>query len=413
MAPYRPRLVERQITELFTELPALMLVGPRAVGKTTTASRFAATVVRLDVPGEAVAFRADPDAALSRLDRPVLIDEWQMVPDVLGAVKRAVDAGASPGSFLLAGSVSADLESASWPATGRIERISMYGLTVREQLGRPDGPTFLDAVATGIDAAGITAASEPPDLAGYVDLALAGGFPDSALQLSGPARRRWLAGYVDSMLTRDFDQELHVRDPGRVRRFMEAFALNSAGSPADVTLFEAAGINRQTALRYERVLQNLMVIDQVPAWSTNRLARLARSPKRYVVDSALMGAVLGMDAVAVLRDGDVLGRLIDTFVVSQLRAEIEASTVSPRLYHLRDTHGRREIDVLAELGADRVVAIEVKAGTAPDRSDARHLIWLRERLGDRFVAGVVFHTGPSVYGLAEGIVAAPICALWS
>ena len=90
-----------------------------------------------------------------------------------------------------------------------------------------------------------------------------------------------------------------------------------------------------------------------------------------------------------------------------------AAWIRPRLYHLRDTHGRREVDVLAELGADRVVAIEVKAGTAPDRSDARHLIWLRERLGDRFVAGVVFHTGPSVYGLAEGIVAAPICALWS
>ena len=85
----------------------------------------------------------------------------------------------------------------------------------------------------------------------------------------------------------------------------------------------------------------------------------------------------------------------------------------PRLYHVRQEQGRFEIDVLAELGGGRVVAIEVKASSAPTTKDARHLAGLRDRAGDAFVAGIVFHTGPRAYGLGERIIAAPISALWA
>lgn len=108
MAEYHPRSADRLIGDLLGELPALLIVGPRACGKTTTASRHAATIVRLDRPAEAVAFRADPDAALRGLDEPVLLDEWQAAPEVLGAVKRAVDTDPRPGRYILTGSVRAD-----------------------------------------------------------------------------------------------------------------------------------------------------------------------------------------------------------------------------------------------------------------------------------------------------------------
>jgi len=105
------------------KLPAVLLVGPRATGKATTARRLSASVVRLDRPAEAAAFSADPDAALSRLTEPVLLDEWQAVPDVLGAVERAVDDDPRPARFLLTGSVRADLDAATWPGTGRLVRL--------------------------------------------------------------------------------------------------------------------------------------------------------------------------------------------------------------------------------------------------------------------------------------------------
>jgi hypothetical protein len=114
-----------------------------------------------------------------------------------------------------------------------------------------------------------------------------------------------------------------------------------------------------------------------------------------------------------MRDGDLLGRVLDSFVVAQLRAECEVSELSPRLFHLRDTNGRHEVDVLAEFADGQVVGIEVKADAAPGPDAARHLRWLKDAIGDRFAAGVVLHTGPRPFRLDEAIVALPICMLWS
>jgi predicted AAA+ superfamily ATPase len=236
-----------------------------------------------------------------------------------------------------------------------------------------------------------------PDLPAYVDLALAGGFPDTALRLSGPARAAWLDSYLDQLLTRDV-ASLTARAPFRLRRYFEALALNRAGTPEDKTLYDAAGIDRKTAIAYRGLLARLLVTAEIFAWLPNRLSRMTKAPKRYVVDPALIGAALRLDTAAVLRDGDLLGRLLDTFVVAQLRPEVAVSTSRPRLYHLREKNGRREIDLLAELAADRVVAVEVKATAAPSASDARHLAWLRDEIGERFVAGIVLHTAAAAIG---------------
>lgn len=391
-------------------LPAVLLIGPRATGKTTTARRRAASVVRLDRPGEAAAFSADPDAALSGMAEPVLLDEWQAVPSVLGAVKRAVDDDPRSGRFLLTGSVRADLDVETWPGTGRLVRLAIYGLTLRELRGNVEEPGFLDLLSGG-DVDALAVADPPPDLPAYLELALTGGFPEVVLRLTGPARTAWLDSYLDQLLTRDAAL-LTGRAPVQLRRYFEALALNSAGVVEDKTLYDAAGINRKTAAAYERLLANLLITDEVPAWLTNRLSRLVKGGKRYIVDPSLLGAALRLDVAAVLRDGDLLGRLLDTFVAAQLRPEAALSEGRPRLHHLRERNGRREIDLLAELSADRVVAVEVKATAAPTRDDGRHLAWLRDQLGDRFLAGAVLHTGPRVFRLGERVFAVPIAALW-
>ena len=202
-------------------------------------------------------------------------------------------------------------------------------------------------------------------------------------------------------------------DPARLRRYLEAYALNSAGLAEDKTLYDAAGIDRRTALAYEALLVNLQVVEALPAWTSNRLKRLTLSPKRYLVDPALLTGIIGVTESAVLRDGDLLGRVLDTFVAAQLRAEADVAQNRARLYHLRQEQGRHEIDLLAEVGAERVIGIEVKAASAPDSSAAAHLAWLRDRLGERFVAGIVLHTGPATFRLGDRIVAAPISTLWA
>jgi predicted AAA+ superfamily ATPase len=239
-----------------------------------------------------------------------------------------------------------------------------------------------------------------------------GGFPEPALRLQGIARQAWLDSYVEQLITRDAPTLAGSRDPDRLRRYLEALAINSAGIVEDKTLYDAAGINQKTADAYEQLLRNLLILDAVPAWASNRLARLIKTPKRYLVDPSIIAAVLRLDRAALLRDGNLLGRMIDTFVAAQIRPEFAVAQARPRWYHLRDRNGRHEIDLVIEYGGGRVAGIEIKSTAAPRRDDARHLEWLREELGERFVAGVVLHTGPNAFELADKIIAAPISTLW-
>jgi uncharacterized protein len=410
---YRPRLVDPLLDELLAQVSAVMVIGPRASGKTTTATRRATTVVQLNAAAQAAAFAADPDAALRALPEPVLLDEWQEVPGVFGAARRAVDADPRPNRFYLTGSVRAAHDHEVWPGTGRFVRLAMYPMTVRERVGEASTKTLVDKLAGREE---LTVPASSPDLRGYVELAMESGFPHAALRLSGRARRMWLQSYLEDLLTHDVeeleDPTTRRRDSQRLRSYFEAYALNSAGAAEHKTIFDAAGISRDTAVAYEELLTRLLIVDRIPAWTSNRLRRLIRAPKRYVVDAALIGAALRLSTQAVLDDGDLLGRMLETFVVAQLRAEAVVAELEPRLYHLRTEGGRHEVDVVIELGGQRVIGLEIKAAAAPDDADARHLRWLRRELGERFVAGVVLHTGPAVYTLTDDIVAAPISTLW-
>ena len=409
MSQYVLRTADALIADYLTELPAVLIVGPRACGKTTTARRHTRTVVRLD-SDEAAAFGANPDAALRERDEPVLLDEWQMVPGVLGAVKRAVDTDRRPGRFLITGSFRADRDDRFWPGTGRVVVLRMYPLSVAEQRQRTHS-TIIDRAASGepLPADG----RAPTDLRDYLELAIRGGFPEPALELGPRTSRAWLESYADQIALRDGRIHGESPDAARLQRYLQAYAENSAATPSHKTLYDTAGISRKTALAYDGLLADLMVTDNLPAWSTNRLKRLSRTPKRYVIDSGLLAGVLRVGIDDVLASGELTGRFIETFVVAQLRADAAASTTRYRLMHLRSSDGRREVDLVAELGGGRVIGIEIKSAAAVTRHDARHLQWLRDSMDERFVAGIVFHTGRDAFDLDDRITAAPISALWS
>ncbi len=182
--------------------------------------------------------------------------------------------------------------------------------------------------------------------------------------------------------------------------------------PEQKTLGDAAGIRRETAGLYDTLLERLFVAEQVRAWSNNSLDRLTKTPKRYVCDPALMAAALDASVETVLADNDLLGRLVDTFVMSQLRPEIALSGKRTGFFHLRTKGGPEEVDLIIELPGRKVIGMEVKSTASPDSSDAKQLRWLRDQIGSRFITGIVFHTGPDVFQLGERILAVPICALW-
>ena len=410
--PYLNRIADAELDLLTDELPGVMLVGPRGCGKTTSASRRAASEARLDVPSVAEAFRANPDAAIRGNTLPLLIDEWQLVPEALGAVKRAIDSGTQPGSILVTGSIRSAVDGEHWPGTGRLTRVTILPFTEREKRGLGSKQGFLERAASGT-------ASEPTpstlEIDDYIELALGGGYPEATGLGSPEASRRWYASYVSDTINRDVrglsGSATRARDPQRLRTWLEAIAINSAGTPTAASLCRAAGLNNRTADAYDGLLEDLFVTERLPAWNTNRLKRLTRTPKRYLIDTGVWGAALGVDAVSLKLEGNLTGRLLDTFVAAQLRPEVEAT--GGRMYHLRTADNRREIDLLIELPGGGMVAIEVKASAGPGPDSAKHIEWLRDQIGDDLIAGFVLHSGTRTYELGERIVAAPIASLWA
>lgn len=406
---YVPRLADGVLHELVGAHAAVSVTGPRATGKTTTSARVVNSELRLGVPAVARAVAADPGVALSNRDEPLLIDEWQIVPDTLAAIKETVDRDSRAGRFIITGSVRAELDTATWPATGRVVGLRMYGLTEAEIERRTGARSWLEAVLGGA----VPSVRSSLDIGDYVRRALASGFPEARLRLDGPARYRWLASYVEQLVTRDAETIASGRDPTRVRRYLEALALNSSGVVNDITLTEAAGVSKDTGRAYDALLANLLVLDKIPAWSTSRLKRLVRNPKRLLVDAGLFTGVLGVTADDVLLDGDLLGRVIETFVIAQIRAEAALRVPMPRLHHLRTAGGRHEVDLVIEVGPRKLIAIEIKATSSPTRADATHLRWLRDEFGDAVVASVLLHAGPESFEIDRGVVAAPIASVWS
>lgn len=408
---YLPRIVDRLLDRYLAELSAVMLVGPRACGKTTTALRRAASVVRLDVPDEVVAFRAAPDAILAARKPPVLIDEWQVEPESLGAVRRAVDSGQGAGRYLVTGSVRARRSGGPWPGTGRVVPVEMHPLTTLEIEERTDLlPADPIRTLAGWDTA--FSIDDHPSLPGYVERAVIGGFPN-AVGLSASVRNAWYEGYAEQLVYRDASQVESIRSPERLMRLLRAIAINSAGTPTDASLSAAADLDVRTTRSYLDLLDDLRIVHRVPAWHNNRLSRLVKAPKYYITDTGLAASLAGIDVDGLLRSGDLLGRMVDTFVAAQLRPLGSFGPATYTMSHLRDRGGDHEVDIILENRAGELVAIEVKAAGRVSSRDARHLAWLRDRMGDRFLNGIVLHTGSSGYPLGDRLIAAPVAALWT
>lgn len=309
----------------------------------------------------------------------------------------------------------AELTNELWAGTGRIVRTEIYGLTERELSEHPnfEQPAFLSTLARGaLDELAVPSAA--PTIDDYIQRAVRGGFPEVAYrQRSERAGGLWLASYLDDLVTRDAAALDTRKDPVKFRRYLQALALNTAGMPTDATLYQAAGVNAKTAAGYEQLLQNLYVHTQVPAWSSNRLNRLTKAARKYLIDPGLAAAAAQVRPADVLADAGLTGRYFDTFAAAQLRPEAALMYPRPTAYHLRVDGGRHEIDLVFDMGAGRVVALEFKAGATPGADDAKHLIWLRDQLGSDFLAGAVIHSGPGLFDLSDRIYAIPLCTLWS
>jgi predicted AAA+ superfamily ATPase len=431
---YSDRLVDQELDELLAGVSAVAIEGPKAVGKTATAERRVRSIFRLDLPAQRQIAEADPNVLLEA-EPPVLIDEWQHVPAVWDAVRRAVDTGAAPGSFLLAGSASPTV-APTHSGAGRVVSVRMRPLALAER-GLCAPTVSLSALLRGGRPA-VTGES-PVDLSAYAREIVASGFP-GLRSLSGRALRAQLDGYLARVVDRDFLEQGHpVRRPETLRRWMTAYSAATATTTSLDKIRNAATSGdgetaaQTTALAYRDTLERLWIIEALPGWvpSRNQLARLTQAPRHHLADPALAARLLGVDEGALLqgvvsplfasagsrtavkatapRDGTLLGQLFESLVTLSVR--VYAQVAEARVRHLRTQEGRHEVDLIVERADQRVVAIEVKLSAEVDDRDVRHLRWLRDKIGDDLLDAAVLTTGTHAFRRPDGIAVIPAALL--
>ncbi|MCY3850922.1 MAG: DUF4143 domain-containing protein [Acidimicrobiaceae bacterium] len=414
---YIPRLVDSQLSRNLRTHPVVLVTGARGVGKTTTAGRYATSSAFFDDLATLTVFEDDPEAALGQYQEPLLIDEWQRTPEVVRAIKRTVDRDRRPGRFILTGSPDPQSRSEFQALTGRAAVLRLNPMTVRERILRVSGPSRATAVSVLLSGNPPEAVPEhTPDVFGYLDIAAEGGFPECAPEAAAAEAQDWYRDYLRVLLRRDLPLFGRRRSTSHFRRYVTATALHTTGSPEDGTVRYAAGVNPGTHRDYRHILLDLDLTVEVPAFAGGDIPSSGSSPKMLFSDSGLLVAATNIPLTQLKRRGDLYGRIIETFVLNQIRAELEALDMDDCLTHLRTHKGVHEIDAVIETADGGIVAIEVKSANRHRPGDVRHIEWLADKLGDRFKLGLVLTTGTHISNIRSAanrnIWAAPISILW-
>ncbi len=412
---YRPRIVDRELAECLAASGAVVIEGPRACGKTTTARQAAASEARLDVDEAARNLaRIDPPHIL-RGDTPRLLDEWQLVPAVWNHVRRAVDGRRRPGQFILTGSASPADDATRHSGAGRFSRIRMRPLSLFES-GRSSGEISLASLLDGHRAVAGKTVIALDTLSEWIAV---GGWPGN-LEKSTPRALRANRDHLDEIRRLDITNgDGKRRDPTRVGLLLRSLARNVATPVAAATLAADTGegvsaIKEHTVAEYLNALERIMILENQPAWPTHLRSRsvLRSKPVRHLADPSLAVAAVRATPDRLLREPEFLSLLFESLVVRDLR--IYAKATDAEVFHYREKGGL-EVDAIVEARAGHWAAFEIKLGEARVDEAARNLLALArrvdtERMGEPRALGVIVSSGYG-YTREDGVQVIPIGAL--
>ncbi len=412
---YHPRVVDRELTERLQATGAVVIEGPRACGKTTTAQQIAASEVRLDVDDVARRLASLEPARVLIGEVPRLIDEWQLEPAVWNHVRRTVDDRRLPGQFILTGSAVPADDATRHTGAGRLTRLRMRPLSLFE-LDRSSGEVSLAGLLGGRRAAAGRSVIPLDDL---TELICVGGWPVNlgrTTQLALRANR----DHLDEIRRLGIaNGDGRRRDPVRVGMLLRSLARNVATPAATATLASDAGeggsaIKQHTAADYLRALERIMIVENQPPWPTHLRSRsvLRSKPIRHLADPSLAVAAVRATPARLLRDLDFLGLLFESMVIRDLR--VYAQAADAEVFHYREKGGL-EVDAIVQAHDGRWAAFEVKLGEGRADEGARNLLRLAGRvdpvrMGEPEALGVIVGSGYG-YTREDGVSVLPIGAL--
>lgn len=416
---YKKRLIDSLLQEYLEDFPAVLIEGAKAVGKTSTCQKFSKIAYRLDSNEQLSVVQAD-SSILFNQEKPVLIDEWQRLPEIWDIVRREVDAELPVGSILLTGS-SPSLYQGLHSGSGRIERLKMRPFSIVER----DMVEPIVTIETLLTGAELTISGKTMlTLADYIDEIYKSGFP-GIRDRSTRAIKRSLTSYIDNIIERDFQENnITVRKPRALMAWLKTYAAATATTTAFKTILEAALANEnvspsaKTATNYRDLLENIGIIEELQPWLKlgKIFPNIGKSPKHFLLDVALTVTILNVTKQTLLAgqpqktigtlSKSFLGQIFESFVYQSLAVYTEVNEAE--LSHFRTNDGSREIDFIIE--KDNVlILIEVKAKNDITAHDVRHLNWFERKVKDEFrVQKIVLTTGSQAYTRQDNVHVLPL-----
>jgi predicted AAA+ superfamily ATPase len=403
-----PRFAGAQLRIALKDTPVVLVTGPRQCGKTTLVRTIAAAgreFLTMDDDTVLASAHADP-AGLVRSLRKATIDEVQRTPDLLRAIKMSVDEDRRPGRFLLTGSANLlAVPLVSESLAGRMEIVNLLPLSQAEIHGRRPG--FLQAAFEG--KAG--RCGEAMTGRQLVDAVLTGGYPEMLRRRQPERRRAWARDYVRAIVQRDVRDIAEVEKLAQMPRLLQVLAHYSGQLTNFTEIGGQVGFDDKTTRKYIGILEQLYLVRRLEPWFRNRLKRLVKTPKLHFLDSGLLAALLTVTPERIRLDRGIFGRLLETFVYTELLKQIAWTGNTCALYHFRDKD-QVEVDFVVEDDAGSVVGIEVKASATVNTSDFKGLRKLAEACGADFRSGLVLYDGDRSVPFGDRLFAAPLACLW-
>ena len=382
-------------------MPAVVVTGARQTGKSTLAEQLVpgarryATLDDLDVLDVA---RRDPEALVGGT-QPITLDEVQREPDLLRAVKRAIDRDRKPGRFLLTGSANLLLmRQVSESLAGRASYLTLWPMTRREQRGLGQCGRWEELFATPDAEWRDLLSDEKESAEDWRMLARRGGFPTPTLELSMASDRRiWFDGYVRTYLERDLQDLAAISALPDFRRLMRAACLRIGQLVNQTELGRDVALPQPTVHRWLNLLETSYLLVRLPAYAVNRTKRLIKAPKIYWGDTGV--------AMQLAETEEPEGAHLENLVLHDLLAWRDARIERAELGYWRTSIGE-EVDFVIEAGG-RLLPIEVKSTARPRIGDSAHLRTFRAEYGKKARAGLLLHTGNTIEWLAPDVLAAP------
>ena len=406
-----PRFAANRVKTALADTPVVFLMGPRQCGKTTLIKSLIDDTwkyITLDDQAQCEIARVDPVGFVRNLPpERIALDEVQRVPELFVSIKQAVDEDRRPGRFLLTGSANALLlPRLSDSLAGRMESVRLTTLSECEIRGRE--PAFLSALLQG-------EAPVARDLRvrdHLLQRLVKGCFPEPVQRASERRSSVWYRQYVDTLIQRDIRDFTHIDHPGSMTGLLKLAAFHTGKLVNLTELGNRLELDRLTVRRYMALLEQLFLVERLPAWHTNEYKRLVKTPKVHAIDTGMTCAVRGLTRKRLLERPTEFGVLLESWVYNELRKQAVRIDEPLSFHHYRDKD-KVEVDIIIENASGECFGVEVKAAATLTARDFSGLKRFRSIAGKRCKLGVLLYDGDHTTAFGDGLFAVPIGAIWS